>query len=199
MSDDFRVTNLAFELAKEFRKHYIKYSFKIYRITNVKTSKWWIHFIRVAEKYVDDKSFNAAAFISIQFQTYGKVMPHFLAGKQAEKAYKQNYYKETPDSERIFSQIKGSEEAIRIWAARNKKNKSEYFEEGNIFTIKRKIEYLSPYYLAFSKTFLQAFAKIPEDQRNDVVSTKELSTKRALAKQVGLGNDIKDLLQEDYR
>jgi len=147
----------------------------------------------------NDKNFNPTAFISIQFQTYGKVMPHFLAGKQAEKAYKQNYYKETPEQDKIFSQIEGSKEAIKMWAARSRKNEEEYFEEGNAFVIKRRIEYLSPYYLAFSKSFLQAFAKIPEDLREDIISTKDLSMKRALTKQLGLDGKVKDLLKEDYR
>lgn len=199
MSDSFQVTSLAFELAKEFRKHYIKYSFKIYKITNVKNSKWWVHFIRTAEKYVNEKDFNPSAFIAIQFNIYGKVLPHFLAGKNAEKAYRQNYLKETTDEERIMSQIEGSKEAVKIWAAKNKKKQIEYFEDGNVFTIKRKIEYLSPYYLAFSKSFLQAFARIPEDHREEIVSPKELTTKRALAKQLMLDNRIKELLQEDYR
>lgn len=199
MSDSFKVTRLAFELAKEFRKHYIKYSFKIYKITNVKKSKWWPHFIKTAEKYINEKDFNPSAFISIQFNTYGKVLPHFLAGKNAEKAYRQNFFKETTDEEKIISQIEGSKEAVKIWAAKNKKKQTEYFEDGNAFTIKRKIEYLSPYYLAFSKSFLQAFAKIPEENREEIVSPKELSTKRALAKQLMLDRKIRDLLEEDYR
>lgn len=199
MSDSFEVTNLAFELAREFRKRFIKYSFKIYKITGVKKSKFWPHFIRTAEKYVNEKGFSPSAFIAIQFNVYGMVYPHFLAGDQAEKAYRQNYLKETSEEEKIISQIKGSKDAVKMWAARSNKREEDYFEEGNSFIIKRRIEYVSPYYLAFSKSFLQAFAKIPKELREEVISPEDLTTKRALAGQLGLKKEIQKILESDYR
>lgn len=199
MSDNFEVTKLAFDLAKEFRKHYIKYSFKIYRITNVKNSKWWDHFIRAAEKYVDDKSFNVPAFISIQFQTYGKVLPHFLAGKQAEKAYKQNYYKENSTEEKIVSEVRGAKEAIKLWSNRNKKDFSDYFDASNTFLLVKRIEYLSPYYLAFSKNFLSSYAKLSEEQREEVYSKRELNLKRAYVNQhPEAKKEVRDILEDDF-
>jgi Lhr-like helicase len=196
---DFSVENLAFNIALEFRKHYKKYTFKVYRIDNVKQSKWWPHFIKTAEKYINQEGFDYKFFIKIQFETYGKVLPHFLAGKQAEKAYKQNYYKENSTEEKIVSEVRGAKEAIKLWSNRNKKDFSDYFDASNTFLLVKRIEYLSPYYLAFSKNFLSSYAKLSEEQREEVYSKRELNLKRAYVNQhPEAKKEVRDILEDDF-
>ena len=195
----FEVENLAFNLAIEFRNYYKKYTYQVYRIDNLKQSKWWPHFIKTAEKYIDKKDFDYKFFIEIQFEIYGKVFPYFLPGKKAEAAYNQNYYKENTIDDQLISEVRGSREAVIAWAQKNKKEASDYFNSENVNLFERRVKYLSPYYLAFSKRFLSAYAKLEEEDREYVYSKSELNLKRAYVNQNPVAKrEIKKALQEDY-
>lgn len=196
---EFSVENLAFDLALEFRKHYKRHTYKVYRIDNIKTSKWWPHFLATAEKYKDYSDFDLKFFIQIQFEKHGKVMPFFLPGKNAEETYKQNYYKENSEEDKIVSEVRGSVDAIRIWASKNKKNSSEYFDDLKPWVLENKINYLSPYFLAFSKSFLSTYKSLDENLKNSIISKETLNIKRAYVKQFPEAKaQIRKMMQEDF-
>ena len=198
--NNFSIESLAFELALEFRKHYKKHTYKVYRIDNIKSSKWWPHFITTAEKYINYPDFDLRFFISIQFEKYGKVMPFFLTSKKAEEAYKQNYFKENNEEDKIFSEVKGSIDAIKLWASKNKKNFSDYFIlDSNKWMLRNRIEYLSPYFLAFSKSFLSTYKNLDEEFKKTIVSKESLNIKRAYVKQFPEAKKrIKMIMKEDF-
>ncbi len=197
--NDFSVENLAFDLALEFRRHYKKYTYKVYRIDNIKTSKWWPHFIATAEKYKDYPEFNLKFFIKIQFEKHGKVMPFYLAGKGAEETYKQNYYKENSEEEKIVSEVKGSINAIKNWASKNKKDVADYFSDLKPWVLQNRIDYLSPYYLAFSRGFLSAYKNVDENFRSSLISKETLNLKRAYVKQFpDAKREIRRMMKEDF-
>lgn len=195
---DFTTEQLAFNLAKEFRKYYTRYSFKTFKLRNIKSSKWWPHFMKTAEKYINDKDFDYKFFIKIQFETYGKIFPYFLPGKNAEKNYKNNFYKEDAEEKRMLSEINNSKKAIELWCSKHKKDKSQYFSEANDFILKQRANYLSKSFLAFSKSFLRRYAQMANEEKEGVVNKDELNVKRALAKQLGVTRKIKEILDDDY-
>lgn len=197
--NSFSVENLAFDFALEFRKHYKKYTHKVYRIDNIKKTKWWVHFIKAAEKYIDYPDFDLVFFIAVQFEKHGKILPFFLAGKTAEETYKQNYFKENSEENKILSEVNGSFEAIKNWALKNKKNVNEYFDPAKKWVLQSRVEYLSPYFLAFSKSFLSTYSKLNEEERKLLFSKDDLSIKRAYVKQFpDTKRKIKELLKEDF-
>ena len=195
--DEYFKDKLAFNLAKEFREKYINYSFKIYSLKNVKKSKWWPHFVKTAEKYCNQENFNSREFIKIQFETEGKVLPYFLPGKKAEQNYKNNFYKEDDEQKKVIETITNSINAIRLWAQKNKKNYNDFFEVP-FALLENKIGYVSIYYLCFSKSFFKKYSTLNEEQRNKLISKKDLSIKRAYVKQVVSLDKIKEIMKDDF-
>lgn len=195
--DEYFKDKLAFDLAKEFRTKYLNYSFKIYSLKNVKRSKWWPHFVKTAEKYSGQKDFDAKEFIRIQFDTEGKVLPFFLPGKKAEQNYKNNFYKEDDEGKKILESIKNSINAITLWARKNKKNYNEFFDVP-FALLQNKIDYVSPYYLCFSKSFLKKYSSLTNEEKRSIIPKKELSVKRAYVKQVMNLDLVKEIMKDDF-
>lgn len=189
---------LAFLLAKKYRVEATKYRIFIYRDDNVKTTKWWKYFLETAEKYYLDEDFDYDFFIKICFQTYGKIYPSFLQGKQAEKAYKENFFKESTNSEKYIKELELSVSSIQRWCNMNKKKSSDFFNV-HYSALQNKIDYVSPFYLPISRSFLSVYSKLTEDQKNDLIPKNKLSYRRAILKSDSqLFDKVKEILREDF-
>lgn len=183
-------------LANKYRDVAIKYRIFIFRKGNVKDTKWWKFFLQTAEKYYLDEDFDYDFFIEINFKTYGSIYPSFLQGKQAEKTYKENFFKEIEDYKSVLEDVKSSSQAIQLWKSRNK-DKEDYFD-CNILLLQNKVDYLSTFYLSCSKSFLKAYSKINEKDREYVIPKRTLSTKRALIKQYNILEEVQELMKDDF-
>lgn len=189
---------LAFLLAKKYRVEATKYRIFIYRDDNVKKTKWWKYFLETAEKYYLDEDFDYEFFIKICFQTYGKIYPSFLQGKQAEKVYRENFFKESTDSEKYIKELELSASSIQRWSNMNKKEMNEFFNV-HYSALQNKINYVSPFYLPISKSFLSVYSKLTEEQKNELVSKNKLSYRRAILKSDDkLFQKAKEILKDDF-
>ena len=90
----------AFELAKIYLRFYRKYTFKTFKATSVKNTKWWKFFLFTVKKYKNEKNWNKYVFIASQFYEFGKIFPYHLITKKAQETYNEYKHRFTRDYEK---------------------------------------------------------------------------------------------------
>jgi len=191
----------AFNLSKFFLKRFKQYTFKTYRLNNVKNSKWWPHFLRVVEKHINKPEWNAERFVNFVFDEYGLIYPPQLKKQEYWDEYLNKFrVKEYQTEVKIAKEILNSYKYIKRWGSKNNSKNSieDFFNNPKTITLlERKI--ISPYFLCICKPFLKMYANLTEEQRNSIISKKELKLKRVVLFSYRKVKDkMKEVLKENF-
>jgi len=185
--------NLASAYFFQAKKHNRKILFSI---RNVKTTKWWNHFVKAAEFFMYKEDWQPYLFMEYMFNAKKDFMPFMLLRKETKdhfEDFKIINNNEDKLDQRLAS-IKYTIKYIFDWL--QKGNKIEDFFENNKNIIFYEEENFSEYVLIFSKTFLKAIkqGKIKYDFTIEEIELKKLS----LRKNEKLKKILIALLKEDY-
>jgi hypothetical protein len=181
-----------FELAEAFIKRYKKNApYPIYKLSNVKTTKWWKTFQGVVYKFGDDKYWDAYKYVNYCFNELDKVLPFNLSNKLMYEEYKENIFLNKNLDKSILLSIKSTLDEIRNWS---KKNNYESLNIEAFFNDKKNRVFLfRKRYSKYLLSILKFFENLTKEEKDIIMSYDELVVKR----KVVLSNEkLKKKLQQ---
>jgi len=184
----------AFLLAKSFLERYKKLDFRTFRISKVKESKWWKHFVSCVELRSSKKEWDTKRFIDIQFNEFGKILPFHLPTKKAWDIYIEYYRRGEVDKEK----------AVALGLLNSYKKIKKFGTYKDFFNDKKNMLFvirgeLSPYFLSISRSFLKVYANLTENQKKNIISKEKLKISRAMVfSNRKILNKIKEALGKEF-
>ena len=172
-----RLEQQAFLLAEIFLKYFKKHGYAIFKLCSVKETRWWSSFLKIIERYGNQKDWNPELFIKVQFQEFGKIYPQQMLSKRAYEVYKG--YNERGEAYvdfdvKVARELLNSYKKIRKWEEKN--NKKFFEDKKNQFLLQRNI--ISPYYLSISKPFINYYKNLTEKEQHAIIEPRVLSSSR---------------------
>jgi len=163
-----RIEYEAFKLAKAFLFYYKKHSFKTFKLSTVKESKWWPYFVSVAIHFSQESDWNADYFIAAQFEEKGKILPYQLVDKDAYETYKLYRGRYEADSEkRVVMNLLTTYKEVKEW----KSIRAFLEDKKNQLLIERKS--INPLLFFLCKSFYELGL-------NEMFDKEEIENKRAV-------------------
>lgn len=191
----------AYNLAKYFLNSYRKYSFKIFKLNNVKNTKWWKFFVETIEKYGEEKNWDAKKYIEVNFEEHGKILPFFLPGKKAFETF-QNHMKrgERNVDEAVAKDLLLSYKIVNDWCKKNNAEFSnEEFISNYVNQLKFKRKELSTYYVVISKSLFNFLQERVRRELNINLDKQKVLNKRAVIfNNKKITEKMKEILKDDF-
>lgn len=193
-----REETIAFDLAKYFLLFYKKYTTKTFKLSSVKTTKWWNFFLKTAQEYSTLEDFDAYVWVASQFDKHGKILPYMIYGEGALKTF--NEYKERfniNSTKQLAENLLLTYNVIKKWSKQNgfeTINFSEYLNnKKNILFLERKN--VNPILLTVVKSFIEMDRNI----RDKILSEEEISIKRSLIfSNKKIKNKLTEILKNEF-
>lgn len=189
---------LAFDLARVFLSFYRKHTYKTFRLSTVKKSKWWPYFIKVINEYSNRPDWDAYIWVACQFEKFGKIFPTQLVGSRAEEAFEEysSRFKENTIKQLANNLVITYNEILK-WSKKNNFSKVNFealFEDKKMtFRIERG-EIIPDIF-----SVVRAYHILPEERRRRIMSLEKLQIKRALImNNKKIKNKMKELLGEEF-
>lgn len=192
----------AFKLAKNYTKLYLsKYRRRLYSISRVRDTKWWSSFYKTASLFSGEKEWDPYKYVSYTFENNEKPFPFVLVNKLNWSSYKDHIATREKGDASVARSLLSTYNEIRDWSIKNKFDKinvSEFFKvPRNLMFLKRRK--FSPYFLSISRSFINMYYSLDEEERNKIITEEELFIKRiTVMRNEKISEKLKEVLGEEY-
>jgi|GEM_PF-3763979 len=169
-----KVFSLADAFSREYRRTAL---YPLFKLSNVRNTKWWKIFQGIIGKFGDDEDWDAYKYVKFCFNELdGKIMPFHLSSKKLYEDYKGAIHTREKNEASIALSIKATLQEIQKWSIKNKYeslNVEAFFNDkkNKMFLFRGKY---SKYFLAIIKTFQD----LTKEEKENIMNNQELIAKR---------------------
>jgi hypothetical protein len=190
------IESLAFQLANTFLRYYKKIRKKHFKISNIKNTNWWIHFIQTIINFGNRELFDIEQFVKAQFEDNEKVLPFELTREEAYQNFLSRRKDDVNPRKKTVEEIISMYKLVKKWCILN--IQEDKFDIKSFLKDKRNIYFLmrgaySPSLFCFSKSFID----LNKDHR--ILTDEEIDAKRSvILTNEKISNKLKEILKDEF-
>lgn len=200
MIGPIQIENEAFKIAQVYLQNIKRHTHKTFNLRNIKSSKTWPFFLRLAEQHMLKPEWDANKFIVFVFDQYGPIYP---AQMKTQKIWEEfvgtTKFVNIESDKKIALELLNSYKVIRRWCNKYKEDFSvkKYIDQPkNRIFVKR--GGLSPLFISICVPLLDFIYNLPEKDK-DVIIGGSLENKRMVVfSNKKIVDKMKEVLKNEF-